>query len=118
MCQYCCFTSTTHSHDCLLPLKPSRFLMLEQALDSDQYIECLNRPSAPNKPQHKRWHLAGHEFVALGWVLEQASPAIARTLRAISDASSAAVVIPEVPGIAPAQLYRCDAHLVFTSPVA
>lgn len=44
--------------------------------------------------------------MALGWLLEKASPAIARTLRAIPDASSAAVVIPEVPGIPSDHLYR------------
>ena len=49
---------------------------------------------------------AGHEFVALGWVLEQASPAIARTLAAIPDASAAAVVIPDVDGVPPDRLYR------------
>ena len=48
----------------------------------------------------------GHEFVALGWILEQASPAIARTLSAIPDVSTAAVVIPDVPGIPPERLYR------------
>lgn len=44
--------------------------------------------------------------MALGWVLEQASPAIARTLAAIPDASTAAVVIPDVEGVPPDRLYR------------
>jgi hypothetical protein len=59
---------------------------------------------------------AGHEFVALGWLLEQASPAIARTLKAIPDASAAAVVIPDIPGIPPQQLYRHNVqHLKIAS---
>ncbi len=44
--------------------------------------------------------------MALGWVLEQASPAIARTLAAIPDASAAAVVIPDVEGVPPDRLYK------------
>ena len=44
--------------------------------------------------------------MALGWVLEQASPAIARTLAAIPDTSAAAVVIPDVDGVPPDRLYR------------
>ena len=38
--------------------------------------------------------------------MERASPAIARTLAAIPDAATAAVVIPEVAGLAPDRLYK------------
>lgn len=74
---------------------------------------AVSSPSTPPEPKVNggsyasvTFHVAGHEYVALGWALQKASPAIARTLAAIPDASTAAVVIPDVPGIAPDRLYR------------
>lgn len=55
---------------------------------------------------------AGHEIVALQWVLEQASPAIARTLAAIPDSSAAAVAIPDAEGIPPDKMIRLFGYAV------
>lgn len=47
--------------------------------------------------------------MAPGWLMEQVSPAIARTLAAIPDASTTAVMIPDIRGISPdrhAKLFR------------
>lgn len=50
--------------------------------------------------------------MALQWVLEQASPAIARTLAAIPDASAAAVAIPDADGIPPDKMIRLFSYAV------
>ena len=55
------------------------------------------------------WYVApGREIVAPAGMMEQASPAIARTLAAIPDhqASAAAVVIPAIASIPPERMYR------------
>jgi hypothetical protein len=55
---------------------------------------------------HAAQHVAGREFYCLAWVLARASRAIARTLAAIPDPASAAVVIPDVPGLQPNRMYE------------
>lgn len=54
---------------------------------------------------------AGREFYALAWVLAQASKAIAQTLAQIPDTSTAAVVIPDVPGLPSARMYEVRASI-------
>jgi len=90
-----------------------RAFPMEAGSPEDHRLVSPQSPQTPNGNSASdssfgsiTFHVAGHEFVALGWLLEKASPAIARTLRAIPDASSAAVVIPEVPGIPSDHLYR------------
>lgn len=50
--------------------------------------------------------MAGKEFYALAWVMAGASRAIAQTLQQIPDTSTAAVVIPDVPGLPPSRMYE------------
>ena len=50
--------------------------------------------------------VAGKEFYALAWVMAGASRAIAQTLQQIPDTSTAAVVIPDVPGLPPGRMYE------------
>ena len=52
------------------------------------------------------FHGAGKEFYALAWVMAGASRAIAQTLQQIPDTSTAAVVIPDVPGLPPSRMYE------------
>ena len=53
---------------------------------------------------------AGREFHCLAWVLARASRAIARTLQSIPDRSTAAVVIPDTPGLQPSRMYEVKAQ--------
>ena len=48
----------------------------------------------------------GREFHAMAWVLARASKAIARTLAQIPDPSTAAVVVPDVPGLRTERLHE------------
>ena len=50
--------------------------------------------------------------MALAWVLEQSSRAIAHTLRQIPDPSAAAVVVPDIEGVAPERMYEMFALAV------
>ena len=50
--------------------------------------------------------VAGKEFYALAWVMAGASRAIAQTIQQIPDTSTAAVVIPDVPGLPPSRMYE------------
>ncbi|BDA50773.1 hypothetical protein COCOBI_16-4510 [Coccomyxa sp. Obi] len=52
------------------------------------------------------FHVGGREFYALAWVLAQSSRAIAQTLAQIPDTSTAAIFIPDVPGLAPSRMYE------------
>lgn len=55
---------------------------------------------------------AGHEFLALAWVLEQSSRAIAHTLRQIPNPSAAAVVVPDIEGLPSERMYEMFALAV------
>ncbi|KAK9861335.1 hypothetical protein WJX84_008151 [Apatococcus fuscideae] len=66
----------------------------------------------PGSYQTVTFHVGGHEFLALAWVLEQSSRAIAHTLRQIPDPSAAAVVVPDIEGVAPERMYEMFALAV------
>lgn len=54
---------------------------------------------------------AGRELFALAWVVEAASPAIARTLAGIEDLDSVAISVPDVPTVPTNALYGLFAQV-------
>ncbi|MCJ1426913.1 hypothetical protein MMC29_004816, partial [Sticta canariensis] len=58
----------------------------------------------------------GRELFALAWVVEAASPAIARTLAGISDLDSVAISVPDVPTVPTNALYGLFAQVLMPSP--
>lgn len=54
---------------------------------------------------------AGRELYALAWVVEAASPAIARTLAGIEDVDSVAISVPDVPTVPTSALYGVFAQV-------
>ena len=63
-------------------------------------------PAATDQLRPGALSLAGKEFYALAWVLAQSSRAIAQTLAQIPDTSTAAIFIPDVPGLSPSRMYE------------
>lgn len=59
---------------------------------------------------------AGKELYALAWVVEAASPAIARTLAGIEDVDSICIAVPDVPTVPSEALYGLFAQVQCCSP--
>lgn len=66
----------------------------------------MDGQDSPLRAQTFFFICAGREFYALAWVMAGASRAIAQTLQQIPDTSTAAVVIPDVPGLPLSRMYE------------
>ncbi|KAK9841727.1 hypothetical protein WJX74_010945 [Apatococcus lobatus] len=79
---------------------------------SSQSIPNGDAGPGPGSYQTVTFHVGGHEFLALAWVLEQSSRAIAHTLRQIPNPSAAAVVVPDIEGLPSERMYEMFALAV------